>query len=138
MQGGKDFGGGDEGGADGGSSSSGGGGKKPHVFAQLHYLRKLCNHPALAVGNEAEGHPLRAEAAAAAAAAGVPLRSATLSPKLLALQQILHECGIGAGAKPNPEAAAEAAAAAAAAAEVEADDRQLTIAKLPTTTATTT
>ncbi|KAJ9089533.1 TATA-binding protein-associated factor mot1 [Entomophthora muscae] len=66
--------------------------KAPHVFQALQYLRKLCNHPLLVlspkhpkytaimnkVGNEAALHDL------------------VHAPKLLALRQLLNDCGIGA------------------------------------------
>jgi TATA-binding protein-associated factor len=64
-----------------------------HVFAALQHLRKLCNHPLLAIGPT---HHLRAEYETAAQAEPDGLHSLAFSPKLLALQQILLDCGIGA------------------------------------------
>ena len=63
-----------------------------HVFTALQYLRKLCNHPLLVLDAH---HPLRAECEAAAADAG-GLHALELSPKLLTLQQLLLDAGIGA------------------------------------------
>ncbi|KXN85489.1 putative helicase mot1 [Leucoagaricus sp. SymC.cos] len=63
-----------------------------HIFQSLQYLRKLCNHPALVLKND--------QAAIAAAFEKAGLQSTTLSdiqqaPKLLALKQLLTDCGIG-------------------------------------------
>ncbi|KAK0210306.1 SNF2 superfamily chromatin remodeling protein [Desarmillaria ectypa] len=65
-----------------------------HVFQSLQYLRKLCNHPALV---------LKDAAAIADALVKVNSQTKTLediqhAPKLLALRQLLTDCGIGGGA----------------------------------------
>ncbi|KAK0458447.1 SNF2 superfamily chromatin remodeling protein [Desarmillaria tabescens] len=65
-----------------------------HVFQSLQYLRKLCNHPALV---------LKDAAAVTDALAKVNSQTKTLediqhAPKLLALRQLLTDCGIGGGA----------------------------------------
>ena len=87
------------------------------VLTALHHLRRVCNHPALAV--DAVDQSTREECEAAAAAVGGSLRDLQFSPKLQALQQILLECGIGAcdpteaAGAPSGEAAADASVAAA-------------------------
>ncbi|KIM49246.1 hypothetical protein M413DRAFT_438417 [Hebeloma cylindrosporum] len=63
-----------------------------HVFQSLQYLRKLCNHPALVLKSNSE--------AIESALTHLGTASASLSeiqhaPKLLALKQILQDCGIG-------------------------------------------
>jgi TATA-binding protein-associated factor len=68
-------------------------GNQQHIFQSLQYLRKLCNHPALV---------LKDSEAIDAALAKVGKQSAGLSdiqhaPKLLALRQLLLDCGIGGG-----------------------------------------
>ncbi|KAG7452788.1 uncharacterized protein BT62DRAFT_26814 [Guyanagaster necrorhizus] len=65
-----------------------------HVFQSLQYLRKLCNHPALV---------LKDADAIADALVKVNSQTKTLediqhAPKLLALRQLLTDCGIGGGA----------------------------------------
>ncbi|KDQ59577.1 hypothetical protein JAAARDRAFT_77653 [Jaapia argillacea MUCL 33604] len=69
-------------------------GGEQHVFQSLQYLRKLCNHPALV---------LKDPQAASEALAKVTPKSETSdlndiqhAPKLLALRQLLSDCGIGA------------------------------------------
>jgi TATA-binding protein-associated factor len=86
--------------------------KAPHVFQALLYLRKLCSHPLLVLDPQQPQH-LRALAAAvghrhgggvsAAGAGAVDLDWAQAqlhthlhhAPKLLALQELLLDCGIG-------------------------------------------
>lgn len=63
-----------------------------HIFQSLQYLRKLCNHPALVLKND--------QAAISSAFEKAGLQSTSLSdihqaPKLLALKQLLVDCGIG-------------------------------------------
>ncbi|KAF5391880.1 hypothetical protein D9757_001832 [Collybiopsis confluens] len=65
-----------------------------HIFQSLQYLRKLCNHPALV---------LKDPEAVDIALEKVGKKSEGLSdiqhaPKLLALRQLLLDCGIGGGA----------------------------------------
>ncbi|TFY76749.1 hypothetical protein EWM64_g7263 [Hericium alpestre] len=71
-------------------SKSGG---QQHVFQSLQYLRKLCNHPALVLKDDSEAIK------AAFEHAGLKPENTSLSdinhaPKLLALRQILVDCGI--------------------------------------------
>lgn len=77
------------------------------VLSALQYLRKVCNHPLLALMPD---HPLKAEAERLAAASGSSLSSIAVAPKLVALKQILEECGIGA---PDSEGTDETSAPAA-------------------------
>lgn len=113
------------GGGDGGGGG-GGGGAAQHVFQALQYMRKLCSHPALAL----QGQPPEAVAqlasdlggASAAADPGGWVHRVEHSPKLLALTQILRDCGIGpqgggAGGAEGDGGAAGAASGDAAAAE---------------------
>ncbi|KAF9453249.1 SNF2 superfamily chromatin remodeling protein [Macrolepiota fuliginosa MF-IS2] len=63
-----------------------------HIFQSLQYLRKLCNHPALVLKTDQTAINTAFEKAG--------LRSTSLSdihqaPKLLALRQLLTDCGIG-------------------------------------------
>ncbi|CAL1703532.1 unnamed protein product [Somion occarium] len=71
-------------------------GKSPahqHVFQSLQYLRKLCNHPALVLKDD------RQAAKEAFANAGLKpdsdLSDIHHAPKLLALRQLLLDCGLG-------------------------------------------
>lgn len=55
---------------------------RKHIFQALQYMRKLCNHPSFVKYTKSElatKWPLKAEQ----------------SPKLMALQQLLKDCGIG-------------------------------------------
>ncbi|KAF8894499.1 SNF2 chromatin remodeling protein [Infundibulicybe gibba] len=66
--------------------------EKQHVFQSLQYLRKLCNHPSLVLKNDSE-----AISAALAKVGGQnnSLKDIQHAPKLLALRQLLTDCGIG-------------------------------------------
>eukprot|EP00965_Chrysotila_dentata_P064234 2128205-Pleurochrysis_carterae.AAC.3 len=88
------------------AASAATGGAK-HVFTALQYLRRVCNHPLLALK---PGHPLRAECEAAAAAANTTLHDIQFSPKLRSLQELLHECGIGISADVEGASSADGAA----------------------------
>ena len=70
-----------------------------HVFAALQYLRRVCNHPLLAL---TPSHPLYERCVAAAVSSG-GLTALACAPKLLALKQLLHECGIGRPAESGRE-----------------------------------
>jgi len=62
-----------------------------HIFQSLQYLRKLCNHPSLVLKEEDAF-------SAAVDRAGLPSNLPTdihNAPKLLALKQLLSDCGIG-------------------------------------------
>ncbi|EEB93587.1 hypothetical protein MPER_07728, partial [Moniliophthora perniciosa FA553] len=70
--------------------------EQQHVFQSLQYLRKLCNHPALVLKNaEAVSTALNKVGAKAEG-----LNDIHHAPKLLALKQLLLDCGIG-GGTPN-------------------------------------
>ncbi|KIM55938.1 hypothetical protein SCLCIDRAFT_1220776 [Scleroderma citrinum Foug A] len=75
-------------------------GAQQHVFQSLQYLRKLCNHPSLVIGTNAD--------AVTAALSKVGCKVENLSdihhaPKLEALRQLLTDCGIGGGSPVTPE-----------------------------------
>ncbi|KAJ2931331.1 hypothetical protein H1R20_g5658, partial [Candolleomyces eurysporus] len=65
--------------------------KHQHVFQSLQYLRKLCNHPALVMKDEGT---IKSTLAAAKLPPG-SLKDIQNAPKLLALKQLLLDCGIG-------------------------------------------
>lgn len=74
-------------------SSDGTGSGQQHVFQSLQYLRKLCNHPALVLGNDST-----ALATVERKLGKVPpLHDISQAPKLEALKQLLTDCGIGTG-----------------------------------------
>jgi TATA-binding protein-associated factor len=94
--------GGEDGGGSGGNGGGGGGGgAATHVFQALAYLRKLCSHPLLVLDWEVAEH--RAAAAAHLGArtlvdARAQLAQAEAAPKLLALRDLLVQCGLVDGA----------------------------------------
>lgn len=65
-----------------------------HVFQALQYLLKLCSHPLLVTGESPPNHlvDLLKEIGVGS---GSELHELHHSPKLVALQEILQECGIG-------------------------------------------
>ncbi|EGN96198.1 hypothetical protein SERLA73DRAFT_170610 [Serpula lacrymans var. lacrymans S7.3] len=67
-------------------------GGQQHVFQSLQYLRKLCNHPALVLKNDTEA--INA-AFAKVGSKHEGLNDIQHAPKLLALRQLLTDCGIG-------------------------------------------
>ncbi|KAJ1994791.1 TATA-binding protein-associated factor mot1 [Coemansia sp. RSA 1358] len=69
-------------------------GNKPatHVFQALQYLRKLCNHPALVLSPK---HPLYTQVIKDLGAHGTDLHTLDIAPKMLALKDLLNQCGIG-------------------------------------------
>ncbi|CAF3342414.1 unnamed protein product [Rotaria sp. Silwood1] len=69
-----------------GNSSTG------HVFKALQYLRKLCNHPSLILTPE---HPKWSSVQNELKESQINLNDIRLSGKLLALKELLIECGIG-------------------------------------------
>ncbi|KAJ1646965.1 TATA-binding protein-associated factor mot1 [Coemansia asiatica] len=71
-----------------------GGSNKPatHVFQALQYLRKLCNHPALVLSPK---HPLYSQVTEDLASRNADLHSLDIAPKMLALKDLLNQCGIG-------------------------------------------
>lgn len=70
---------------------------KQHIFQALQYMRKLCNSPALVMK---EGHKQYEETQRLLAKQGTSLRDPMHAPKLLALRDLLVDCGIG----PGPDA----------------------------------
>ncbi|KAJ6608621.1 hypothetical protein B0H10DRAFT_1920958 [Mycena sp. CBHHK59/15] len=78
--------------------SDGGDKQQQHIFQSLQYLRKLCNHPAFVLKDDAEA--IRAALGKAANQAD-GLHDIQHAPKLLALRQILTDCGIGSLANPG-------------------------------------
>ena len=63
-----------------------------HVFQALQYLRKLCNHPRLVLTND---HPQYSLVMKHLANDDTDISNIKHSPKLIALQQLLNDCGIG-------------------------------------------
>jgi TATA-binding protein-associated factor len=67
-------------------------GKSKHIFQALQYLRKLCSHPKLVL-NQAlpEYRTIMKELESQ----GLTLNDISVAPKLVALRDLLLECGIG-------------------------------------------
>lgn len=65
---------------------------KQHVFQVLQYMRKLCNHPSLVLTRE---HPQFQEVSNYLKKYNMKLDDIEHAPKLLALKNLLKECGIG-------------------------------------------
>ncbi|CAG7865508.1 unnamed protein product [Brassica rapa] len=68
-----------------------------HVFQALQYLLKLCSHPLLVLGEKVT-EPVASDLAAMINGCSdiiTELHKVQHSPKLVALQEILEECGIG-------------------------------------------
>ncbi|CAF3348525.1 unnamed protein product [Rotaria socialis] len=74
------------------SQSSNGSVATGHVFKALQYLRKLCNHPSLILTPE---HPKWFNVQNELRESQITLNDILLSGKLLALKELLIECGIG-------------------------------------------
>ncbi|AEE79207.1 ROOT GROWTH DEFECTIVE 3 [Arabidopsis thaliana] len=71
-----------------------------HVFQALQYLLKLCSHPLLVLGDKVT-EPVASDLAAMINGCSdiiTELHKVQHSPKLVALQEILEECGIGSDA----------------------------------------
>jgi TATA-binding protein-associated factor len=66
---------------------------KTHIFQALQYMRKLCNSPALVMK---EGHKQYAATQALLARDNTSLTDPRHAPKLMALRDLLVDCGIGA------------------------------------------
>ncbi|KAG8699789.1 TATA-binding protein-associated factor mot1, partial [Ceratobasidium sp. 395] len=77
-----------------------------HVFQSLQYLRKLCNHPALIVKDAKEEADLveRFSSSSKGEGASTSIRDVRHAPKLLALRQLLNDCGIGNAASEDGDA----------------------------------
>ncbi|XP_051210704.1 TATA-binding protein-associated factor BTAF1 isoform X2 [Lolium perenne] len=65
-----------------------------HVFQALQYLLKLCSHPLLVTGESPPDYLVDHLKEIGVGTSGA-LHELHHSPKLVALQEILHECGIG-------------------------------------------
>ncbi|CAN8254589.1 unnamed protein product [Cochlearia groenlandica] len=71
-----------------------------HVFQALQYLLKLCSHPLLVLGDKVT-EPMASDLSAMINGCSdiiTELHRVQHSPKLVALQEILEECGIGSDA----------------------------------------
>ncbi|PIN15321.1 SNF2 family DNA-dependent ATPase domain-containing protein [Handroanthus impetiginosus] len=68
-----------------------------HVFQALQYLLKLCSHPLLVIGERIPESllPMLSELVPANSDIASELHKIHHSPKLVALQEIMEECGIG-------------------------------------------
>ncbi|KDN51563.1 hypothetical protein RSAG8_00108, partial [Rhizoctonia solani AG-8 WAC10335] len=75
-----------------------------HVFQSLQYLRKLCNHPTLVIKDAADETALVSRFAIKGEANSKGIRDIRHAPKLLALRQLLNDCGIGAASSEDGEA----------------------------------
>nr|XP_019011335.1 TATA-binding protein-associated factor [Kwoniella pini CBS 10737]OCF50116.1 TATA-binding protein-associated factor [Kwoniella pini CBS 10737] len=64
-----------------------------HVFQSLQYLRKLCNHPALVLGDQPDRFKQIQKKLGAESANDI--HDLSVSPKMEALKQLLTDCGIG-------------------------------------------
>ncbi|OCH89091.1 SNF2 chromatin remodeling protein [Obba rivulosa] len=69
------------------------GGQQQHVFQSLQYLRKLCNHPALVLKDKQAVKDALAKAGQKSGSGD--LSDIQHAPKLLALRQLLLDCGVG-------------------------------------------
>lgn len=93
-------------------------GSAVHVFQALHYMRKLCSHPALVMDlsvaehRKAAGRVLGTAVVSDAAAAATALRDVSHAPKLLALRELLAQCGIISGSDEGGEGEEEVGASA--------------------------
>ncbi|CAC5413286.1 BTAF1 [Mytilus coruscus] len=63
-----------------------------HVFQALQYLKKVCNHPSLVL---TPNHPKYKEITVQLKQQNSNLRDLQHTPKLMALRQLLNDCGIG-------------------------------------------
>ncbi|KAF5372870.1 hypothetical protein D9758_001613 [Tetrapyrgos nigripes] len=68
--------------------------QQQHIFQSLQYLRKLCNHPALVL-RDPEAIVNALEKVGTKADGPLGLTDIQHAPKLLALRQLLLDCGIG-------------------------------------------
>lgn len=66
---------------------------KQHIFQALQYMRKLCNSPSLVVK---EGHKQYDAIQSRLARQGSSIKDIAHAPKLIALRDLLIDCGIGA------------------------------------------
>lgn len=75
-------------------------GSTEHVFQALQYLRKVVNHPSLVLRPD---HPKWSKVKAELASSQASMTDIRHSGKLLALRDLLSECGIGSGANNSDE-----------------------------------
>ncbi len=75
---------------------------KGHVFKALHFLRKVCSHPVMVLDEGNESHREAVDACLGRGAASDWKRAMSRiasdighSPKLIALKELLNDCGIG-------------------------------------------
>lgn len=73
---------------------------KQHIFQALQWMRKLCNSPALVI-KESHKQYQTIQKQLAAQTPPSTLRSLEHAPKLLALKDLLIDCGIGVAPDPN-------------------------------------
>ena len=71
---------------------------KQHIFQALQYMRKLCNSPSLVVK---EGHKQYEAIQKQLAPSHTSIRDAVHAPKLMALRDLLVDCGIGVTGESN-------------------------------------
>ncbi|EOR00991.1 hypothetical protein E3P92_00420 [Wallemia ichthyophaga] len=76
--------------------------KQQHVFQALQYLRKLCNHPSLIFNEQNAKHK---SVIKTLESKGGNIRDVNNAPKLLALRQLLQDCGIGETVQPAEDSA---------------------------------
>lgn len=65
--------------------------KSTHIFKALQFMRKLCNHPSLVVSENSKNYSEEI----LPYTIGQSLSDVRNAPKLLALKELLDECGIG-------------------------------------------
>jgi TATA-binding protein-associated factor len=76
--------------------------KQQHTFQALQQLRKLCNHPNMIIASCSASEKQKANAFLSANL--LPLDDACHSGKLLALEELLHSCGLGLAEEDQVEA----------------------------------
>jgi len=74
--------------------------KQQHVFQSLQYLRKLCNHPSLVLKDK---DAIQDALKQVGQKEPYNLNAVHHAPKLLALRQLLNDCGIGLGPSATPD-----------------------------------
>ncbi|KAJ7063461.1 SNF2 superfamily chromatin remodeling protein [Mycena amicta] len=72
--------------------------KKQHIFQSLQYLRKLCNHPLFVLKDDADATK---KALSKTSDSKNGIHDIQHAPKILALRQILTDCGIGVTGSPT-------------------------------------
>lgn len=80
--------------------------KGTHIFQALQYLRKLCNHPLLVLDQQ---HPEYTAVMGDLQSAGDTMHNLQHAPKLMALKELLTECGIGCSESASSELNLDAA-----------------------------